>query len=101
MKKAPGFRERLQALYFGNRRAWALPGFALYGLIVFDVLSPSAGFLLYPADRRRAHWWAGPLSTSVIAFVLILDFSARLYAEGRLGVGGTCSALLPRRPTWS
>lgn len=74
MKKAAGFREKLQALYFGNdARARRFR----YGLIVFDVVTIGV-FLL--SAVAGAHWWLIPLDL-VIAFVLILDFSARLYAE--------------------
>lgn len=72
--KAPGFRGKLQALYFGNdARARRFR----YGLIVFDVVTISV-FLL--SSVAGTHWWMIPLDLA-IAFVLILDFSARLYAE--------------------
>lgn len=72
--KAPSFRERLQALYFGNdARARRFR----YGLIVFDVVTIGVFLLTAVAG---SHWWIVPLDL-VIAFVLIVDFSARLYAE--------------------
>ena len=72
--KAISVRERLQALYFGNdARARRFR----YGLIVFDVVTIGV-FLL--SAVAGAHWWIIPLDL-VIAFLLILDFSARLYAE--------------------
>ena len=72
--KATSVRERLQALYFGNdARARRFR----YGLIVFDVVTIGV-FLL--SAVAGAHWWIIPLDL-VIAFLLILDFSARLYAE--------------------
>jgi voltage-gated potassium channel len=72
--KAPGLRGKLQALYFGNdARARRFR----YGLIVFDVVTISV-FLL--SSVAGMHWWMIPVDLA-IAFVLILDFSARLYAE--------------------
>jgi len=72
--KASSLRERLQALYFGNdRRARRFR----YGLIIFDVVIIGV-FLL--SSVASTQWWMIPLDL-VIAFVLILDFSARLYAE--------------------
>src|ERR1043166_8888553 len=74
MKKARSFRERLQALYFGSdARARRFR----YGLIVFDVVTIGV-FLL--SAVAGGHWWMIPLDLG-IAFVLLLDFSARLYAE--------------------
>lgn len=67
-------RERLQGLYFGDdRRARRFR----YGLIVFDVVT-IAVFLVSSVAHER--WWMIPLDL-VIAFVLLLDFAARLYAE--------------------
>ncbi len=72
--KARSLRERLQALYFGNdARARRFR----YGLIVFDVVTIGVFLLTAVAG---AHWWIVPLDL-VIAFVLIVDFLARLYAE--------------------
>ena len=73
-KTTPSFRGRLQALYFGNdARARRFR----YGLIVFDVVTISVSLLSAIAG---APWWMIPLDLG-IAFVLILDFLARLYAE--------------------
>ena len=67
-------RERLQGLYFGDdRRARRFR----YGLIVFDVVT-IAVFLVSSVARER--WWMIPLDLA-IAFVLLVDFAARLYAE--------------------
>lgn len=67
-------RDKLQALYFGDdRRARRFR----YGLIVFDTVT-IAIFLLSSVASER--WWMIPLDLA-IAFVLILDFAARLYAE--------------------
>ncbi len=67
-------REGLQGLYFGDdRRARRFR----YGLIVFDVVT-IAVFLVSSIAHER--WWMIPLDLA-IAFVLILDFAARLYAE--------------------
>ena len=67
-------RERLQGLYFGDdRRARRFR----YGLIVFDVVT-IAVFLVSSFAHER--WWMIPLDL-VIAFVLLVDFAARLYAE--------------------
>lgn len=67
-------REKLQALYFGDdRRARRFR----YGLIAFDAVT-IAIFLISSVARER--WWMIPLDLA-IAFVLILDFAARLYAE--------------------
>jgi voltage-gated potassium channel len=72
--KASGFREKLQALYFGNdRRARRFR----YGLIVFDVVT--IGVFLLSSVASDA-WWMIPVDLA-IAVVLILDFAARLYAE--------------------
>lgn len=69
-----GLRAKLQALYFGEgRRARRFR----YGLIVFDVVT-IAVFLVSSIARER--WWMIPLDLA-IAFVLLLDFAARLYAE--------------------
>jgi voltage-gated potassium channel len=67
-------REKLQALYFGDdRRARRFR----YGLIVFDTVT-IAIFLVSSVASER--WWMIPLDLA-IAFVLILDFAARFYAE--------------------
>jgi voltage-gated potassium channel len=67
-------RDKLQALYFGDdRRARRFR----YGLIVFDTVT-IAIFLLSSVASER--WWMIPLDLA-IAFVLVLDFAARLYAE--------------------
>ena len=67
-------RERLQGLYFGDdRRARRFR----YGLIVFDVVT-IAVFLVSSVAHEQ--WWMIPLDL-VIAFALLLDFVARLYAE--------------------
>lgn len=72
--KASSFRERLQALYFGNdRRARQFR----YGLIAFDIVTIGV-FLL--SSVASAHWWMVPIDLA-IAVVLIVDFLARLYAE--------------------
>jgi len=69
-----GFREKLQDLYFGNdRRARRFR----YGLIAFDVVTIGV-FLL--SSVASAQWWMLPIDL-VIAVALIMDFSARLYAE--------------------
>lgn len=70
----PNLRERLQGLYFGDdRRARRFR----YGLIVFDVVT-IAVFLVSSVAHEQ--WWMIPLDLA-IAFVLILDFAARLYVE--------------------
>lgn len=67
-------RERLQGLYFGDDRQARR---FRYGLIVFDVVT-IAVFLVSSVAYER--WWMIPLDL-VIAFVLLVDFAARLYAE--------------------
>jgi voltage-gated potassium channel len=70
----PDLRTRLRDLYFGeDRRArWFR-----YGLILFDLVTIGL-FLLTASVEMR--WWVIPLDLAV-AFVLTLDFIARLYIE--------------------
>ncbi|WP_428662084.1 potassium channel family protein [Reyranella sp.] len=67
-------RKKLQRLYLGeDRRARTFR----YGLIAFDIAT-IAVFLLSSVARER--WWMIPLDLFV-GFLLILDFTARLFAE--------------------
>jgi voltage-gated potassium channel len=69
-----GLREKLQRLYFGEeRRARRFR----YSLIVFDVAT-IAVFLV--SSVASDQWWMIPLDL-VVAFLLILEFAARLFAE--------------------
>jgi voltage-gated potassium channel len=75
---APGLREKLQGLYFGDdERARRFR----YGLIAFD-LATIAVFLM--SSYAYNAWWIIALDLA-IAILLIVEFSARLYVEPERG----------------
>ena len=67
-------RQRLQALYFGDRSEARRFRF---GLVIFDIVTI---VFFVVASAARDQWWIVPLDL-VLAITLALEFASRLYAE--------------------